>query len=306
VTISPATSYWVNAAPYRFRVLTQGNPRRPWLVFLHGFLGDRFEFAPVMEALTQDFFCVAPDLPGHGETIVMDGGCPALVYRMESTAQGVIHCLRRLHQDLGEGLKPSEGANHGVQNVDLQRIGLVGYSLGGRLGLYLLLNFSEVFRGGVLESASPGLETPAARSARLQQDDDRARILESLDRKGFQDFLQQWYRNPIFKGLPEHPHYPLLLQQRQTGNPQHLAQSLRYLGLGAQPSLWADLTLNRLPLTFVVGAWDHKFVTLNQTMADRCPRSQLKVIPEVSHNTHWGKTTEFIQILQIVYDTRQG
>jgi len=287
VTVSQAFSDQITIDPYRFRVFAQGDPRQPWLLFLHGFLGDRFEFAPVMDRLQGDFFCVALDLPGHGETIVLRDWSEslALVYGMESTAEGIVNGLAQLQEQRGS----------------LAKVGLVGYSLGGRVGLYLLLKYPQIFGGGLLESASPGLETSTERSARLQQDYDRAELLERLDPKGFQQFLEQWYNNPIFKGLPEHPHYPLLLQQRQRGNPQRLAQSLRYLGLGAQPSLWADLTQNTLPITFVVGAWDHKFVALNQTMADRCPRSQLRVIPGVSHNTHWGKTAEFSQLTRLQF-----
>jgi 2-succinyl-6-hydroxy-2,4-cyclohexadiene-1-carboxylate synthase len=287
VTPPQSLSSWVTTDHYRFRVLTQGDPYRPWLLFLHGFLGDRFEFAGVMDKLAGDFFCVAPDLPGHGETIVMADLSPDLVYGMESTAQGIIACLGRLRDQWGCSL----GAN------SFEKIGLVGYSLGGRLGLYLLLNYPHLFGGGLLESASPGLETSLERSARLQQDFERAEQLEQLDRNGFQQFLQQWYGNPIFQGLPEHPHYPLLLQQRQKGNPQHLAQSLRYLGLGAQPSLWTDLAHNHLPISLAVGEWDPKFVNLNQAMADRCPRSQLTIIPNVSHNIHWIKTTEFAGLI---------
>lgn len=285
---SYSQSYFVMTDRYGFRLWTQGHPRRPWLLFLHGFLGNRFEFAAVMEDLGRDFFCVAPDLPGHGKTIVADSLPLPLIYGMDSTAQGVMQCLGGLYQQLGCPLgRPNLG-----------KIGLVGYSMGGRLGLYLLLNRPQAFWGGVVESASPGLETFPQRSCRLRQDYDRAEALESLDNQGFQQFLQQWYGNPLFQGLPEHPQYPLLLQHRQTGNPKHLAQSLRYLGLGAQPSLWFAWSHNPLPITLVGGEWDHKFVALNQAMADRCPRSQFRIIPNASHNTHWVNAPEFIQVIR--------
>ncbi|MFZ9739195.1 MAG: 2-succinyl-6-hydroxy-2,4-cyclohexadiene-1-carboxylate synthase [Prochlorotrichaceae cyanobacterium] len=289
---------------YHFQVWTQGDPHQPWLVFLHGFLGDRFEFREVIANLCADFFCVALDLPGHGQTIVSPTLPPAQTYSMASTAAGVMGCLAKLQAMLfPAAAEPSES---NLISPRLHKIRLVGYSMGGRLGLYLLLKFPQAFAGGLIESASPGLATPTERSLRLQQDQNRARKLERLTPEEFQQFLQQWYRNPLFQGLPEHPHYPALLQQRQRGNPQHLAQSLRYLGLGAQPSLWLDLSQTTIPLTFVVGAWDHKFVHLNQTMNDRCPTARLNVISGVSHNAHLGDPAQFIYITRSIFLAEHG
>ena len=71
---------------------------------------------------------------------------------------------------------------------------LVGYSMGGRLALYLALEFPDRFGSVVLESASPGLD--AARAIERRVDDERlACRLEELggDVEAFRDFLEQWY-----------------------------------------------------------------------------------------------------------------
>lgn len=47
---------------------------RPVCVFLHGFLGDKEDWLPIMRALALTHRCVALDLPGHGKTLVTSTG----------------------------------------------------------------------------------------------------------------------------------------------------------------------------------------------------------------------------------------
>ena len=47
-------------------------------VFLHGFLGDKEDWLPIMRALALTHHCVALDLPGHGNTLVTPVGEHAL------------------------------------------------------------------------------------------------------------------------------------------------------------------------------------------------------------------------------------
>lgn len=47
---------------------------RPVCVFLHGFLGDKEDWLPIMRALALTHRCVALDLPGHGRTLVTSTG----------------------------------------------------------------------------------------------------------------------------------------------------------------------------------------------------------------------------------------
>lgn len=48
----------------------------PVCVFLHGFLGDKEDWQPIMRALALTHRCVALDLPGHGKTQVTSTGVP--------------------------------------------------------------------------------------------------------------------------------------------------------------------------------------------------------------------------------------
>ena len=52
----------------KFSVWTWGNPKSPPLFFIHGFADTGKNFQWVAENLKSDYFCIAPDLRGHGSS----------------------------------------------------------------------------------------------------------------------------------------------------------------------------------------------------------------------------------------------
>lgn len=254
---------------YQFHVCWRGDRHRPILLLLHGFMGNAMSFEPALDHLAQTFCCLTVDLPGHGQTQVYGG---AQSYGMAHTAQGLIRLLDQLQ---------------------IRTCHLLGYSMGGRLALYLMLYFPQRFDRVVLESASPGLRSGAERQARRQRDAVLAQTLETSD---FPEFLQHWYRQPLFSSLRQHPGFAGLLQARlQQPSLAGLAQSLRHLGLGCQPSLWAPLAQAHHPLLLLVGSLDRKFRAINAEMASICPTATLQVMPQVSHNIHFEQPAAFAE-----------
>jgi len=163
--------------------------------------------------------------------------------------------------------------------------------MGGRLALYLTLNFPERFDKVILESASPGLKTAQERSQRCQADEKIAQKLTNIPLKSF---LCQWYQQEIFRSLQQHPKLAQLIERRQQQNPRELAKSLRYLGTGNQPSLWEELLNNTVPLLLLVGEADRKFTAINIEMADRCPVAELEIIPQTGHNIHFEDPKSYL------------
>jgi 2-succinyl-6-hydroxy-2,4-cyclohexadiene-1-carboxylate synthase len=248
----------------RLHAVFDGNPNCPPLLFLHGFLGSCREFEPIMAQLTPEFYCLRVDLPGHGQT-----RWPG-EYAMERTARAIGQFLTE-HQ--------------------IQQANLVGYSMGGRLALYLALNFPEQFPMVVIESASPGLKTAAERHARLQHDLALADRLEA----DFPQFLAEWYAQPLFASLKCHDSFAQILKQRSQNSPAELAKSLRGMSTGRQPSLWQRLAGHRHPLLLVVGERDRKFVAINQAMAMLGATIQLDIIPQSGHVVHLEQPTAFAE-----------
>ena len=263
---------------YRLRdkSLTVANRPRssPIVLFLHGFLGSGEDFEPAIEVLCDQFCCLTLDLPGHGQTIVTGADEQ---YTMAQTAAAIVDFLDRLPID---------------------QYFLVGYSLGGRLALYLALHFPQRFPKSVVVSASPGLETEADRQTRLQQDEQLAEQLEA----DFPTFLEQWYRQPLFQSLSCYPGFAQLQQRRSKNRPADLAKSLRFLSTGRQPSLWAALAQHTAPLLLLVGADDHKFSQLNQTMSDRCATAQQAIVPNCGHAPHLEQPEAFARLVRSFFE----
>jgi 2-succinyl-6-hydroxy-2,4-cyclohexadiene-1-carboxylate synthase len=261
-------SQFIKVEGYRFHYITIGDPSQPALLFLHGFLGDCTDFAIAISYLSQTFYCIAIDLPGHGKTEVLGDDES---YSMANTAQALI----QVHQQL-------------IQHP----CGLMGYSMGGRLGLYLALHFSQYFNKVILESASPGLMTDAEKAVRRQYEN---QLIQDLTQGRFAQFLDQWYRQPLFSPLRNHPEFPAMFARRLHNNPCGIAKSVKFLGTGHQPSLWEKLSDNQLPLLLLVGELDHKFVSINQEMAQQCAIAELVVVKACGHTIHLEEVSTFCE-----------
>ena len=250
------------------------HPHTPVILFLHGFIGNLHEFDPVITLLGEEFSYLTLDLPGHGKTQVWGGD---EYYKMENFAQGVINLLDQLN---------------------IQQCYLVGYSMGGRLALYLTLHFPHRFTKVILESASPGLATATEQLTRVKSDAQIARKLaRTTTKQEFTNFLLHWYSQPIFGKLKDHPQFTPMVESRLQNHPLELAKSLQFMGTGKQPSLWEKLPESTIPLLLLTGEYDHKFRDIHTQMAQKCS-AQVKVIADAGHNTHLENTPEFVQTIQ--------
>jgi pimeloyl-ACP methyl ester carboxylesterase len=126
----------------------------------------------------------------------------------------------------------------------------VGYSMGGRLVQRLALDQPEIVQRAVLVSTSPGLADPAARAARVEADEQLARLAEH---DGADAFLVRWLAQPMFATLP-----PGSEDARLTDGAA-IAHQLRVLGTGTMEPLWDRLPALHAPVRLVTGTADAKF-----------------------------------------------
>jgi 2-succinyl-6-hydroxy-2,4-cyclohexadiene-1-carboxylate synthase len=241
------------------------------VLFLHGFMGRAGDWRGISIGLDEHFFRIAVDLPGHGASL----GMPRDRYTMEGAARSVLEVL--------------DGAG-------VDRATVVGYSMGGRLALYLALRHPDRCAGLFLESASPGLEVAGERAARRRADEEKAARLEVGD---FEGFLHDWYRQPLFAPLARNG--DLLrrtVEDRRRNDPAELAKSLRGMGTGSQPPLWGELPGLRVPALAVVGGLDEKFVGISHRMASRAPGMRAAVVPGAGHNVHAEDPTAYLSSLE--------
>ena len=264
---------------YNWHYKLVGDRSLPPLVLLHGWMGSSEDYAEVIELLKSQFYCIAIDLPGHGRTEVIGDN---LGYDFINTATGIIQLL---------------------DSLGIDRTSISGYSFGGRLALYLVLEFPDRFVGPasgyehrvILESTSPGLPTVDERAARIISDD---RIIRQLATTNFPDFVTNWYRQPIFTGIEEHPDFPTLIQRRLKNQPDRLAKSLKYAGLGRQPYLLNRLKAHDRSILLIVGERDRKFRSIAQTLDRDCDCISLKIIPNCSHNIYFQSPQLWIKLFR--------
>lgn len=245
--------------PVRYHVRWEGVGAP--LLLLHGFTGSGEVWEGVVPALAQRFTVVRPDLLGHGLTDAPDD---PKRYDIDLQARDLIA--------LGEALGYPQFALH-------------GYSMGGRLALYLAECYPERVIALSLESASPGLATAQEREARIRQDE---ALAASIERDGVEVFVDLWEKLPLFTGLRRLPTEQqarlrdIRLNQRAIG----LANSLRGMGTGRQPSLWDMLGRYRGKRLVITGADDTKFCEIGDEMAERVSGTERITVSEAGHTIH--------------------
>jgi 2-succinyl-6-hydroxy-2,4-cyclohexadiene-1-carboxylate synthase len=238
------------------------NPVSQTLVMLHGFTGRAASWGTHLDTFAAaGLRVIAFDLLGHGDSSAPDN--PER-YRMERCQEDINVALAML------GVEPGEAI-------------LLGYSMGGRLTLYL--GFSGYFRAVILESASPGLADPVEREQRRASDE---RLAASIERDGIAAFVASWEQLPLFasqRALPPEIRERLRCQRLQN-RPGGLANSLRGMGTGSQPALHERLPTLTLPVLLLAGELDTKFCAIAEEMSQALPRALLEIIPAAGHAAH--------------------
>ncbi len=259
----------------RLGVEQRGEARNsaPTLVMLHGFTGSAAAWGYQLDTLADyGLRIIALDLLGHGQS---DAPADPQRYTIERCQQDILAAL----QELG---------------VSKNQAILLGYSMGARIALYTAL--SGFFRALILESASPGLNDPAEREQRRLSDE---RLAASIEHEGIPAFIEYWENLPLFasqKTLPSEDSQALHSQRLQN-SAVGLAQSLRGVGTGVQPSLYARLPTLLIPVLLIAGELDKKFSAIARHMAQLLPQSQLHIVSGAGHTAHLERPKEFASLV---------
>ena len=255
----------VNGQRWHARIHGEGEP----ILLLHGFTGDSTTWDRVCADLRDSYQLIAPDILGHGKSAKPGD---AERYQMRAVADDVIAMLDQL---------------------GVERAHLLGYSMGGRLALHLALRHATRFSSLVLESASPGIEDKRERDERRRRDESLARGIED---GGIDAFVEYWESLPLWESQRDLS--PGITRAQREGRLRNdatgLANSLRGMGAGAQPSVWRDLSEVKLPTLLLAGEYDHKFRAIKESMQRQMTNASLHVIPGAGHNAHLEQPTRFV------------
>ena len=260
----PQSQLW----PY----ITWGRPTNPSIVFLHGFLGAGSDWGEIAAPLAEDYFCVCPDLPGHGANITRDFDAQLSIPQLALELRALCAAL------------------------SLSAPIVVGYSLGGRVALAAAVRHPEIMQALMLESTSAGLDTEAERQARAATDDARAAVLLA---DGIAAFMRTWYAAPLFESLQMRPQLLAKLQAaRMCNDARWMSKVVSELSPGRAASVWAELPSVRLRTLLLAGALDVRYTESAQRMCAAMPNAICTVVADAGHNVHLEQPTAYIQALR--------
>jgi 2-succinyl-6-hydroxy-2,4-cyclohexadiene-1-carboxylate synthase len=231
------------------------------IVFLHGFTGDSRDWVDFAKRVVIDRPWVAIDLLGHGKTGVPVSSSRAHMREQVAILEAVFDYL------------------------DIPSVVLLGYSMGGRVALAYTISLPTRVAGLILESASPGLKTEQERASRRADD---AKLATQILELGIAAFIEKWENTPLFSSQ-KRLSLEILQHQRDIRTSQKaigLANSLRGMGTGSQPSLWSELHHVQTPLLLLSGEYDTKFTQLAVSMQNEIHHAKHVIIKGAGHNVH--------------------
>ncbi|WP_373893143.1 2-succinyl-6-hydroxy-2,4-cyclohexadiene-1-carboxylate synthase [Virgibacillus sp. CBA3643] len=246
----------IKDASYWYEI--HGEPGNPTVVMLHGFTGSTSTWADFIASWKNELRIITIDLPGHGHTKTPS----------PRTMEACCADLKALFQYL-----------------QLETFHLLGYSMGGRTVLSFALTYPELVQSLILESSSPGLETKQERDQRVEKDEQLAQRIEN---EGVTSFVDFWENIQLFqtqKNLPLEVQAGIR-QERLAQSAPGLAQSLRHMGTGSQPSWWEAMKQFSKPVLLIAGTYDEKFLAINKKMEKRLGASHLEIIENAGHAIH--------------------
>jgi 2-succinyl-6-hydroxy-2,4-cyclohexadiene-1-carboxylate synthase len=241
----------------------------PPLVLLHGFTGSAASWVPFSRDLASDHRVIAIDLIGHGVS-----SAPADHSRYEFDQ--ALHDLAEVTAQLG-----------------IARASWLGYSLGGRLALGMALDYPDRVSSLMLVSATAGIHDEHDRQQRTEADEV---IGLRIEEAGVEAFVDEWERLPIWESQRSLSDEVSRVQRdiRLGNRAVGLANSLRGMGQGAQPSYWERLGEIEVPVLLMAGALDRKYVGIAGQMGVRIVDATLSVVPGAGHAVHLERPREFM------------
>lgn len=245
----------------------KGSKADPALVFLHGFMGSSNDWGYVTTALSEHYFCVTIDLPGHGMSQDLQ----------PDKRHGFRQCNRLIE--------------HALKQLGVHQYTMIGYSLGGRIAAYHGAQHPKGLQALVLESTHPGLEDEASQTIRQRHDQEWAQRLRSEPLEGL---LIHWYQQPVFANFSDLQRQHQIEIKRQA-DPAQLANMLEATSLSQQPPLWDKLAKLNCPIALIVGQQDQKFVTLADKLIGMLQQGTRYCIDDAGHNVHFEQPERYLE-----------
>ncbi|MCX7835903.1 MAG: 2-succinyl-6-hydroxy-2,4-cyclohexadiene-1-carboxylate synthase [bacterium] len=232
-----------------------GPKDKPPLVMLHGFAGTGHYWSPHFEKLVPYFHLIVPDLPGHGKSEISDGN-----YSFEEAANLLLD---------------------EILSIESRPLGLIGYSMGSRIGMYFLTRTAERFSRALFISGAIGIQDQTQREQRLKDD---ILLAQQIQEKGIEWFREYWCNLPIFASRKRDDILKHLETLWSEQNKDQLALALKIFSVGNQNYLLPQLQTNTIPIIYAAGELDEKYVELGKELSSQIPKFYLEVVNDCGHD----------------------
>ncbi len=182
---------------------------------------------------------------------------------------------------------------------------LMGYSMGGRLGLHAILQDPQLWTAAIFISTHPGLSTIDERAKRKKTDGVWAKKFEN---EQWTTVIDDWNSQEVFKNQTfnletavqgDRVKQDFKFDRHESHyDRQKLASALRSGSLGEQEDLRGAIASLPFPILWLTGANDKKFCDLAAGIAFKHPLSSWKVIENAGHRLPWSNPKDFIENVQ--------
>ncbi|MBJ7983391.1 2-succinyl-6-hydroxy-2,4-cyclohexadiene-1-carboxylate synthase [Bacillus cereus] len=261
---------------YEYEVAGSGEP----LLLLHGFTGSMETWRSFIPSWSEQFQVILVDIVGHGKT---ESPEEVTHYDIQNVALHMKELLDHLH----------------IENAHV-----LGYSMGGRLAITMACLYPGYVRSILLENCTAGLESEEERKERKEKDE---RLADKIEQEGIRNFVSMWENIPLFETQQRLAQNvkEAVRKERLANNPTGLANSLRGMGTGAQPSWWNELQTLKMPVLLLNGESDEKFFRLLKNIEKCIPRANFVKIDGAGHAIHVEQPEKFDTIVKGFLKTMQ-
>ncbi len=239
-----------------------GNGKKP-LVLLHGFMENTTIWDEMEAHLSKDFTLIKIDLPGHGKS--------------------------KVYQEIHTVELMAEKVKEVIDALKLEKINLLGHSLGG----YVSLAFAEIFPE-ILESMTLFFSTTVADDEEKKQI--RKRSIAVID-ENFETFVKTSIPNLFSNNEKDILEGKIELAKNIAKSTNKEGVKAAQLGMAERPDRTEILENLDAKILIIAGKYDNAVKTENL----------LKIIPEKTniktyvldcgHNGHWEKPTICAEII---------
>lgn len=253
----------------------KGNSGNRPIVFIHGFMGSSMDFDKIMSQLSNNFHCIAVDLPGHG----MSG----------------FKSKQQLNK-LSNFLSIPELLFNDIKCIGINRFSLYGYSMGGRIAQGIKILHPESVDCLILESSSFGIFDKGERNSRYKKDIELLDDIKTDD--NFRKFLENWYSLPLFNTLHGTKELKSLINKKIKNSVEELKKAIKIMSVGNQPYFIDELLNYNSDINYIYGEKDDKYKEIAFNAKKEIPAMKLFPFNGASHNVHMQYGDRIVEVVR--------